>query len=76
MIYLMCLSKLFCYSSIFVTSFVIIVYLTYQNLYLSVFICFWAAELLAVIVIGAARDIGYFNEQTYLEFMPQFPYHL
>ena len=70
------LLQLFGNSPIAVTTFAFIVNVTYFSFDFSISIRLWMIKLLAVIVIGAARDIGYINEQTYLEFMPQFPYHL
>ena len=70
------LLQLFGNSPIAVTTFAFIVNVTYFSFDFSISIRLWMIKLLAVIVVGAAGNISNINEQPYLMFMPQFPYHL
>ena len=76
MVYLMCFSQFFCYSSIAIATIAFIIDLADKRLYFGILIRFRRIKLLAVIVVGAARDTSNVNEQTYLVFMPQLPYYL
>ena len=63
-------------SPISVTTFAFLINTAYFSFDFSIFIRLWMIKLLAVIVVGAVGNTGNLNEQTYLMFMPQFPYHL
>ena len=63
-------------SPISVTTFAFLINAAYFSFDFSISIWLWMIKLLAVIVVGTAGNIGNLNEQSYLMFMPQFPYHL
>ena len=63
-------------SLIAVTPFAFLINTAYFSFDFSIFIRLLMIKLLTVIVVGTAGNISNLNEQPYLMFMPQFPYHL
>ncbi len=68
------IAKLFCYSSIAISAFILCKYIC--DFFLDILVFIFVCSVLYIVVIGAARDPGNVNEQRYLKFMPQFPNHL